>query len=148
MDTSQILLPGLVTHTTRPRPVKGGGRAGPSAGHGMITVFPFATAPSTLCNFDTSFWFSRQGRRRLRASPDRTRGRRWGYYSDLSDRPARSTEHWVFLFFLHVFDIWADVDIVTFICIADFCLSVIFRAALSGLWSRISFFPPGSSRLV
>lgn len=42
MDASQILLPGLVTHMTRRHP-GGRRRASPNTGHGMITVFPFAT---------------------------------------------------------------------------------------------------------
>ena len=47
MDASQILLPGLVTHLTRHHP-GGRRRASPNTGHGIITVFPFATASHYL----------------------------------------------------------------------------------------------------
>lgn len=44
VDASQVQLPGLVTHMTRDLPLTGRDRASPNTGHGMITVFPFATA--------------------------------------------------------------------------------------------------------
>ena len=54
MDASQILLPGLVTHMTRATYPEGRTRASPNTGHGIITVFPFATAsPPGLSKMST-----------------------------------------------------------------------------------------------